>query len=830
MVGRSFEKTEAQYLTENSSTSNPIPQQQGGLLNEGGDLEQIKNVQFLRALYRPRPDGSTVAVCTKCGDPNEGGWAALKAMKGVSLLSSNNNYANISTFYPVEDADFNVKKENFAALHVVVLDDVGTKIPWSRLNGIKPTWVIETSPGNCQLGFGMKDPVTDIERAEALIDAAIDAGFSDKGMSGVSRWYRVPRAINGKEKYRVDGEPFHCRLVKFELEVKYTQEELMDLFSANGVKQEQSPPKVNKPAYPEVATSSQPVIERLKEMGLYKKEIEPGKHDITCPWLDEHTDRIDNGTAYFEPNEEYPKGGFKCHHSHDYDTHDFLRHLGLERPTINIEPGEMVQILTAVGKRLAESSDVFYFGTMMGKIQTTGSGEIEFVPFKISDLTLLLAEVLDWRKYNKDLGWIPSDPPERHVRILFDGSYISEYIPELKGIVRQPYFRKTDGKLVTTPGYDNVSKLYGAFDPEAFQRREPTVEEAKKSLGMLRELLSEFKFVNGKDEEVSLTAMFTAVVRSSIELAPGFHVHASTYGSGKSYLCRLIALFASAAPPEKVSYPKNDEDATKKMLALLLKSPACVEFDDMSYNWKPFTILKQIFTSETVTDRLLGANRTATVSTRSLFLGSGNNVVPERDMLRRILTIYLDPQVETPAGLSYQGDPVADVKSNRGKYVMAVINIIEAWIEAGMPESKLSDIASYDGDWTKYCRQPLGWLGVGDPVESLLEQVNLDPDREALGALLKAWFELFGETPTTTRKVVAALSLYSDDFRTGDTSALEEVLLELPVVDYGKINNHKMGCFIKNNAGKIVNGLKFVKSYADSRVAWKVVKAEVRKP
>ena len=794
---------------------------------ENGYQIQMANEDFIEVVMQVQ-DGAHPAICSKKGDPTKGGWIAKNYDEELEYIPDDeNNYLACSSFYSATTDNFNVKKVNFAAYHFILLDDVGTKIPFESLPDIDPSWVIETSPGNHQVGYVLKDPISDVKLADRLIKAILDAGFSDKGASGVVRWARLPNSINGKVKYRSDGQPFRCQLQTWNPDARYTVEELDQHFKLNLF----TPKKVDKvePVTLPVASPTQsdrPVIEKLKELGLYKREIEPGKHDITCPWVDEHTDQLDDGAAYFEPDDVYPNGGFKCHHSHDYDTHDFLRYLGLERPTINIEPGGMVQILTEVGKRLAEPSDVFYFGTMMGKIKPMVSGEIQFVPFKISDLTLLLAEVLDWRKYNKDLGWIPSDPPERHVRILFEGSYISEYIPELRGIVRQPYFREIDGELVTTPGYDKVSKLYGAFDPEEFQRRKPTKEEAKKSLGMLWELLSEFKFVNGKDEEVSLAAMFTAVVRSSIELAPGFHVHASTYGSGKSYLCKLIALFASAAPPEKVSYPKNDEDATKKMLALLLKSPACVEFDDMSNNWKPFTILKQIFTSETVTDRLLGANRTATVSTRSLFLGSGNNVVPERDMLRRILTIYLDPEVETPAGLSYKGTPVADVKSNRGKYVMAVINIIEAWIEAGMPESELSDIASYDGDWTTYCRQPLAWLGVGDPVETLLAQVNLDPDREALGAFLNAWFELFGETPTTTRKVVASLSLYSDDFQTGDTDVLEEALHELPVVDYGKINNNKMGWFIKRNAGKIVDGLKFVKGSADGRVAWKVVKVE----
>jgi len=95
-----------------------------------------------------------------------------------------------------------------------------------------------------------------------------------------------------------------------------------------------------------------------------------------------------------------------------------------------------------------------------------------------------------------------------------------------------------------------------------------------------------------------------------------------------------------------------------------------------------------------LSDRILGVSKTATVSTRTLFLGSGNNVGPIRDMLRRVLTIGLDPRVETPATLTYIGNPVAQVRGSRGRYVMAVITIIEAWRHAGKPRADSRPVES----------------------------------------------------------------------------------------------------------------------------------------
>ena len=90
------------------------------------------------------------------------------------------------------------------------------------------------------------------------------------------------------------------------------------------------------------------------------------------------------------------------------------------------------------------------------------------------------------------------------------------------------------------------------------------------------------------------------------------------------------------------------------MLSLLLSGTAVIEFDDMDTDWIPHGIMKRMLTAEYVSDRILGVSKTATVSTRTLFLGSGNNVGPIRDLLRRVLTIHLDPRCSTPATIAYK--------------------------------------------------------------------------------------------------------------------------------------------------------------------------------
>jgi len=269
-----------------------------------------------------------------------------------------------------------------------------------------------------------------------------------------------------------------------------------------------------------------------------------------------------------------------------------------------------------------------------------------------------------------------------------------------------------------------------------------------------------------------------------------------------------------------VSYPPTSEEATKVMLSLLLSGTGCIEFDDMDTDWIPHGVIKRMLTAETITDRILGVSKTATVSTRALFLGSGNNVGPVRDLLRRVLTINIDPRCSTPATMTYSGSPLDKVRHNRGSYVAAVLTIIQAWRKAGSPRTAVDSIVSYGGAWSEYCRHPLIWLGLPDPATALLEQVRHDPDNDALGGLMTEWYAAFGSTPTTVRKAV------DEATKAFTSSGFLDAIREFPVEERGEINRSKLGWILKKNANRIVGGFEFQRADADGRTAWRVVQVK----
>jgi hypothetical protein len=352
---------------------------------------------------------------------------------------------------------------------------------------------------------------------------------------------------------------------------------------------------------------------------------------------------------------------------------------------------------------------------------------------------------------------------------------------------------------MSSTGYDAVTGMYGAFDAESFCVLDlPSRADALTALQHLITLLAEFSFSQEIDLSAALAAILTAAIRPSLDLAPMFHVKAHMSGSGKSYLCELITAFAAARRSIPTTFPSADEECRKFLLAELLQSPATIEFDNLTSDLMPHNSLCTALTSEYLTGRILGLSKTASVNTRTLFISSGNNVGPVQDMARRCITIRLSPQIENPASRSFlRPNLVKEVWNERAHYVSAALTIVRAWVAADRPITDCKPLAGY-GEWSNYCRQPLLWLGYPDPVGSMFEAVDEDPDKEVLSRVLEAWHIAFGNTPTRVRD---AINPVLGNRQHGE---LQEVLHDI-AGERGEINRRRLGRWIKRHEGRIVN-------------------------
>jgi hypothetical protein len=778
------------------------------------DLSDITNFpknndEFLNAVFTNLEEEQRPFVLGFSGNPRERkawGGAAWRNGKVKTDNAVDNWYYTLAVYAPSGDG-YHRREKDCTAIFGVMLDDLGTKaLPLDRLSACPPSYIIETSEGNFQVGYLFIVPETDLEAVNDLNRSLVDTRLCDPGAkSPTTRYGRLPFAINGKTT-----PAFVCRLIEWHPDRRYTVAQIVEQL-------ELEPPKPK--GRPNRKTGASPmedgvysprhakneVITALKQRRLYKQPLGSGKHDITCPWLHEHTDQIDHGSAYFEPSDTFPIGGYKCQHGHGdiYKIGMLLAFLGVSyvaakhKPTIKAEAGEIGRIADAAERELAGTGRYYQRGGLIVSVASDPtSKETTIRPMPLPALLRALSGVAVWTRYDsRSHSDTVIDPPQKYVAVLADSESYA-HLPALAGIARQPHLRP-DGSIVTEAGFDEMTGLFGVFDARQFNIPDiPTKEQAAAAMAEIRALLTEFSFSTEHDEAAALAGILTAAIRPSLPLAPMFHIKAPQIASGKSYLSAIIAAFASPSSPSAVAFPTSDEECQKLLLATLMAAPGCVIFDNLTGDLFPYKSLCSALTEESLTGRILGVSKTATVGTRTLFLSSGNNVDAVKDMARRCVRINLDPKVETPAARQFQADPLTTVRHDRAGFVTLALTVIRAWIVSGDAMTPCKPLASF-GQWSTWVRQPLLWLGLPDPAQGIFEQLAQDPDRETLGRLLHAWHADFGETPTMIREAVIACD-----------PAMDEILREI-AEERQQINRRRLGRWISRHQGRIVDGLRF---------------------
>lgn len=693
---------------------------------------EVSNHEFLESIFCKASelsgtDSAPVCVSFSCSpavacpaDWYGFAWNKVNEPKDIRC----NSYFSISAFRSDEHGKYRRKKSQFVGQFAIAFDDVvaqtvagktKAQIPWSQIK-LAPSWVLETSEGNFQIGYILAEPITDKQTADVLSKAIIRKGLSDPGAGGPStRLMRLPYASNTKTEL-----PFRCLMRQWEPKLKYSLRQFTDAYdiSLSETKKAKAPlpakAKTVQTAYDGNAVwkpkpSVNIVVESLRSRGLIKSEIESGKYDITCPWTEEHTDQVDSGACYWEPDDEHPIGSFKCQHAHcqERNISDLLEFLGIEpeeaymKDRIFLNPGEINRIVEASERILAETG-LFYqrAGRVVAVYPQQGAAALKEV--NIHDLTLEMAKLSRWQRYDgRAKRCVPTDPSAKCLTALLE-SQNHKFLPEIEAIVRQPILQE-DGKIDLQRGYHPKTRLYCSYDPEKYQLEEkPFLGDALKALAELRKLLEEFQFEDSSDESAALCAMLTASVRSLLPFAPMFLIKAHQPGTGKGVLSELIFLMATAEKPSPIAFPKDSAECEKLLLAELLKAPSVLFFDNLTSDLYPHKYLCSAITSETLTGRVLGESRTATVGTKTLILANGNNVTPVGDMTRRVVPICIDTKEEIPASRIFKNpNLLQQVRESREHYVSCALTIISAWINTGKPHTECPNLNSFE-KWSEW--------------------------------------------------------------------------------------------------------------------------------
>ena len=195
-----------------------------------GETCVVSNGDFLAAVFGDDLSDARPLIVSFDGNPTNvpshawAGWPLRGREEGsYGTERDTNNYFSLAVFGPDEAGRFRRQKARFKALYAVMLDDVGTKVALERLT-LAPSWLLETSPGNYQAGYLLREPLTDGAMADQLMNAIVAAALCDPGANGPrARLARLPEAVNGKHT-----PPFPCRMGEWFPERRYSVQELVD--------------------------------------------------------------------------------------------------------------------------------------------------------------------------------------------------------------------------------------------------------------------------------------------------------------------------------------------------------------------------------------------------------------------------------------------------------------------------------------------------------------------------------------------------------------------------------------------------------------------------
>lgn len=193
--------------------------------------------EFLDSVIRHIPKGASIGVTgfsqsPKKGDKGGGGDWLPKKVNGTMpacINTNNNTYFCISSLYQKENG-FRAQESNIAALHAVIVDDIGQKLDRDKLP-LPPSWVVETSEDNYQAGYMLTEPLTDRVEAHEFSKKFVIAAGGDQSADNPVRWARLPFGINSKRSV-IDswGEEFETLLTEWNPLIRYTPEQIADAF------------------------------------------------------------------------------------------------------------------------------------------------------------------------------------------------------------------------------------------------------------------------------------------------------------------------------------------------------------------------------------------------------------------------------------------------------------------------------------------------------------------------------------------------------------------------------------------------------------------------
>ena len=314
-------------------------------------------------------------------------------------------------------------------------------------------------------------------------------------------------------------------------------------------------------------------------------------------------------------------------------------------------------------------------------------------------------------------------------------------IRPIRGIVTSPVLR-ADGSILQAAGYDADSGLYVDLT-EVFPEitSAPSADDTQRAVELMFDLVSDFPFANAASRSAWLASLLTPLAREAYRgcTGPLFLFDANVRGSGKSLLADVNSLVVTGREATRLTAPRDDDEARKRITALVNDSDRIVLIDNISGRFGCAS-LDAALTGTVWKDRRLGHTELIEAPLRMTWYASGNNVILAADTARRVCHIRLESPLENPEdrdGFKYP-DIRKHVRQHRPALLTAALAILRGYIAAKRPDQRLKPWGSFEG-WSDLVRATIVWCGLADPGETRTElRATSDSEAGALRQMLMA--------------------------------------------------------------------------------------------
>jgi hypothetical protein len=287
--------------------------------------------------------------------------------------------------------------------------------------------------------------------------------------------------------------------------------------------------------------------------------------------------------------------------------------------------------------------------------------------------------------------------PDTTVPALFSGQAAQRAIdaPEamaalrpLAGLTLTPMVR-ADGSVLERPGYDEASRylfLPGPGMSVAPVPERPSAGQVDQAVALLDEMLAGFPWSSKDDRANFLGLLLSPMLRL---VAPPtykmFGISAHQPGSGKTLLADIVTILHGGVLRSEV--PEDEPEWRKQTTSILATTSApVIHIDNVTGLLKSSVLAGLLTAGQATSDRLLGTSEMVTTVNDRVWVVTGNNLSLGGDLVRRTITIMIDPNTPNPEAREFDiGDLKGWVKARRNELLWALLVMVRAWVAAGQP-------------------------------------------------------------------------------------------------------------------------------------------------